>query len=162
MKVKLSCLFKVKNPLQQLTMNLKSLFTIFLNWLQSTEMFAQPTKKLPGKWILWEYYTEPGKELIHVEENQLKEQQLFWEAEFTEDEKFFHKTNIAVPLLSDISNGTWGRSKNYITIIHPKDFRKNVEFQFAIDKENLKLLKKDAFGKIEFFGFFRKIKQAKV
>jgi hypothetical protein len=141
-------------------MKMRSILSDFLNWLRSTEMFARPAKKLPGKWILWEYYTEPGKELIHVEEEQLKAQQLFWEAEFTVDEKFFHKTNLVVPLLSDISNGSWGRTKNYITIIHPEDFRKNVEFQFAIDKEDLKLLKKDAFGKIEFFGFFRKANQA--
>jgi len=142
-------------------MKMKSILTNILSWLQSTEMFARPSKKLPGKWILWEYYTEPGKELIHIEEDQLKAQQLFWETEFTEDEKFMHNTNLTVPLLSDISNGTWGRSKNYITIIHPEDFRKNVEFQFAIDNEDLKLLKKDAFGKIEFFGFFRKANQVK-
>jgi hypothetical protein len=143
-------------------MKVKSVLSNILNWLQSTEMFARPSKKLPGKWILREYYTEPGNELIHMEEAQLKAQQLFWEAEFTKDEKFLHHTNIAVPLLSGISNGTWDRSKNFITIIHPEDFRKNVEFQFAIDKEDLKLLKKDAFGKIEFFGFFRKANQVKV
>lgn len=154
--------FQVKFPLHELIMSVKSVLTNFLNWLQSTEMFGRPARKLPGKWILREYYTEPEKELIHMEEEQLKARHLFWEAEFTEDEKFFHKTNLAVPLLSDISNGTWGRSKNFITIIHPKDFRKNVEFQFAIDKEDLKLLKKDALGKIEFFGFFRKAKQVKV
>lgn len=141
-------------------MKLKSILSNFVDWLQSTEMFARPVKKLPGKWILWEYYTEPGKELIHVEEDQLKEKQWFWEAEFTEDEKYFHRANLSVQALVDISDGTWGRSGNFITIIHPDDFRKNVEFQFAIDKEDLKLLKKDAFGKIEFFGFFKKVSQS--
>ena len=143
-------------------MKLKSILSDFLNWLQSTEMFARPAKKLPGKWVLWEYYTEPGNELVHMEEEQLKEQQLFWEVEFTADEKYFHKTNLSIPVLSDMSDGTWGRTRNYITLINPNDFRKNVEFQFAIEKENLKLLKKDAFGKIEFFGFFKKVGKAEV
>ena len=135
---------------------MKSVFSDFFKWLKSTEMFDRPSKKLPGKWTLKEYYTEPEKELIHIKEDQMLKQQLFWEAEFIDNEKFYHKTNLSVPLLKDITNGTWSRSKNFISIIHPEDFRKNVEFQFAIDKDMLKLLKKDAFGKIEFFGFFEK------
>ena len=34
----------------------------------------------------------------------------------------------------------------------------SVEFQFAIEKEQLKLLKKDEKGSIEFFGFFNRIR----
>jgi hypothetical protein len=99
---------------------------------------------------------EPGKDLIHVKEEQIKNKNLYWEIEFAETEECIHKTNLDIPLVSKIENGTWNRSKNYITIIHPENFRNNVEFQFAVEKETLKLLKKDTLGRIEFFGFFRK------
>jgi hypothetical protein len=32
-----------------------------------------------------------------------------------------------------------------------------MEYQFAVEKGNLRLLKKDFTGKIELFGFFRKV-----
>lgn len=137
-------------------MKLNSLFSKILNWLQSTEMFARPSKQLPGKWQLFEYYFEPEKELDHITEEQLKAENQSWDIEFAEDEKYFHKSNLSVSLISTIENGTWSISKNFITLIHPQEFRNNVEFQFAIEKGDLKILKKDEFGKIEFFGFFRK------
>lgn len=127
-----------------------------VKWLGSTEMFARPSKKLPGKWVLFEFYHEPEKELVHKTKDQIKQEKIVWEIEFDDNENYIHNSNLDIPVVSKITNGTWSRSKNFITLIHPVNFRDNVEFQFAIDKENLKLLKKNGLGKIEFFGFFRK------
>ena len=137
-------------------MQSKIKFKRIVNWLGSTEMFARPSKKLPGKWILFEFYHEPDKKLIHKTKDQIKKERIVWEIEFDAQENYTHNTNLDIPVVSKITSGTWSRSKNFITLIHPVNFRDNVEFQFAIEKENLKLLKKDALGKIEFFGFFRK------
>ena len=131
-------------------------FRKIIEWLGSTEMFARPSKKIPGKWVLFEFYTEPGKELIHKTKDELKSEEIFWEIEFNTDENYKHNTNLDIPVISKIQNGTWSRSRNFITLIHPDNFRNSVEFQFAVERENLKLLKKDAFGRIEFFGFFTK------
>ena len=139
-------------------MNRTSIIDKISNLLQSTEMFVRPSKKLPGKWQLYEYYIDEAKELKHVKSEQLTSEKQNWNIEFTtEREKYIHNSNLSVPLISKIENGLWSISKNFITIIHPQDFRKNIKFQFAIEKGDLKLLKKDEFGKIEFFGFFKKL-----
>lgn len=132
-------------------------FAGILKWLGSTEMFARPSKKLPGKWVLFEFYHEPDKELIHKTKEQVKAEKIFWEIDFDPNEKYTHNTNLDIPVISKIADGTWSRSKNFITLIHPVNFRDNVAFQFAIENGKLKLLKKDALGRIEFFGFFAKI-----
>ena len=119
-------------------------------------MFARPSKQVPGKWELFEYYIDEGNELLHFTEDQLKEEKASWNIEFKEDEHFLHKCNLPVSFITEIKDGNWSTSKNYITFLSTKDFRDSVEFQFAIDKGKLKLLKKDAFGKIEFFGFFNR------
>ncbi len=137
-------------------MKLNSFFSKISKWLQSTEMFARSGKQLTGKWQLFEYYFESEKKLNHISEELLKTKKQQWNIGFIEDEKYFQNSNLSIPLISAIEDGTWSISKNFITLIHPKKFRKNIEFQFAIEKGNLKLLKKDGLGKIEFFGFFRK------
>ncbi|MBT3386231.1 MAG: hypothetical protein HN778_10890 [Prolixibacteraceae bacterium] len=137
-------------------MKKKSGFTAFVDWLKTSEMFARPSKQLPGKWNLVEYYVEPENDLVYFDENRLKEENLFWELEFTKTQKYYHKTNIPVSLITLIEDGTWSHSGNFISLINPNDFRKSNEFQFAIDKNTLKLLKKDALGKIEFFGTLTK------
>lgn len=137
-------------------MEKKSVFSVFRNWLSTTEMFARPAKKLPGKWQLSEYFFDSDTELVNIKEQQLKAETQFLEFEF-EEEIFKLKSNLSIQLIQNIENGNWGITKNFITLIYPGDFRKNVEFQFAIEKGILKLLRKDALGKIEFFGFFRKI-----
>ncbi|NOR75224.1 MAG: hypothetical protein GQ525_08690 [Draconibacterium sp.] len=127
------------------------------SFLQSTEMFARPSKQLPGKWQLFEYYIDEVKELKHVNSEMLTSGKQNWDIEFTENGKYTHSCNLPISLILEIENGSWSTSKNFITLNHPSNFRKNVEFQFAFEKDNLKLLKKDTFGKIEFFGFFRKL-----
>ena len=138
-------------------MNKTTFFAKIINSLKSTEIFVRPAKKLPGKWQLFEYYIDKAEELKHIKSEHLKTEKQFCNIEFTTEEKYIQNSNIPVSLISDIENGSWSISKNFITLIHPLDFRKNVEFQFAIEKGILKLLKKDEFGKIEFFGFFRKL-----
>lgn len=136
-------------------MEKKSVFATFVNWLKSTEMFARLSKQVPGKWKLVEYYFEPERTLIHIDETSFAEQKQFWEIEFEETQNYSHKTNLSIPLISTLENGTWNISRNFISLINPHDFRNTIEFQIAIEKGDLKLLKKDAFGKIEFFGFFK-------
>jgi len=139
-------------------MNRTSIITKINNLLQSTEMFARPSKKLPGKWQLYEYYIDDAKDLKHINSEQLKYEKQNWDIEFiAEGEKFIHNSNLPVSLISLIENSSWSVSKNFITLNHPQNFTQNVEFQFAFEKGNLKLLKKDNSGKIEFFGFFKKL-----
>lgn len=128
-----------------------------LNWLNSTEMFARPSKQIPGKWHLSEYYIESGGELRNFKESQLTVENEYWNIEFTIENKFYHDCNLPVWQITKIKNGNWSFSKNYITLLSSDNFRNSIEFQFAIEKERLKLLKKDALGRIEFFGFFNKI-----
>ena len=127
------------------------------NLLKSTEIFVRPAKKLPGKWQLFEYYIDDTEELKHIKSEHLKTEKQFFNIEFTEEEKYIQNSNLPVSLISDMGNGSWNISKNFITLINPLGFRKNVEFQFAIEKGILKLLKKNGTGKIQFFGFFKKI-----
>ncbi len=138
-------------------MKVKTAFSAFLNWIKSSEMFARPSKQLPGKWELFEYFVDKDDDLLNVKESQLKEMREGWTIEFAEEEKFIHEGKLSVDLISGIENGVWSISRNFVTIIHPTNFRNNVEFQFAIERNRLKLLKKDAFGKIQFFGFFKKL-----
>jgi hypothetical protein len=140
-------------------MNIKTAFSRFSGWLMSTEMFSRPSKQLPGQWILFEYYLDKGEDLLNVKEEELKRKNENWTIEFAERDKFLQQGNLSINLISGIENGVWSISRNFVTIINPSDFRKNVEFQFAIQKNQLKLLKKDGFGKIEFFGFFRKLEK---
>ncbi len=142
-------------------MKTKTYFTALTEWLKTTEMFANSAKQLPGKWQLFEYYTEPEHELLHINEEQLNQKNLFWEIEFSGDNKLIQKTNIRLPFSNETGVLIWSKSKNYIMLIYPGDFRRNVEFQFAVEKNILKLLKKNALGQIEFFGFFRKPGQQK-
>jgi len=131
-------------------------FSVLIRWLLSTELFAQPSRQIPGKWQLFEYYTEPAGKLLNIKEEQLNKENRFWEMEFSENGIFSQKTNIPFEFPRGINACRWSRSRNFITLIYPDDFRQNTEFQFAVDNGRLKLLKKNADGKIELFGFFRK------
>jgi len=138
-------------------MEKKTVFSAFLSWLGSSEMFARPVKRLPGKWLLFEYYIDSRDGLLNFKEDMLKEHNQQLEIHLDETNKLVVQSNLPVSLFQEITKGEWGVVKNFITFIHPDDYRKNVEFQFAFEKNNLKLLKKDGFGKIEFFGFFKKV-----
>ncbi len=142
--------------LSQYVMNRNKL-TTFSKWLNATELFARPGKQLPGKWQLYEYYIDRPGDLEHITTDLLNAKNQFWNIDFTDGGFFVNNSNVPVPITETIKNGSWNISKNYITLVHSEDYSKNVEFQFAINKAILKLLKKDGVGKIEFFGFFRKL-----
>lgn len=129
-------------------------FISTLNWLRSTEMFARPSKQIPGGWQLAEYYVETDDELQNVPEEQLNARKEIWNIIFSDDNNYAQQCNLPVSLLSDIKDGNWKISKNYITLTSNSNI---LEFQFAIEKEQLKLLKKDEKGRIEFFGFFNRL-----
>lgn len=143
--------------IEQFIMKLNSLVLKISCWLQSTKIFVRPSKQISGKWELFEYYTDQENNLNNVNEEQLINDKQSWVIEFTEDEKYLHNSNLSVSVISSIENGTWSVSKNFVTLIHPENFRNNIEFQFAFEKGNLKLLKKDKLGKILIFGFFRRL-----
>ncbi|KAF0239336.1 MAG: hypothetical protein FD181_316 [Prolixibacteraceae bacterium] len=128
-------------------------FTSILSWLKSTEMFARPSRQISGRWQLVEYYIETENQLRNITENQLKADEEFWNIEFTPEKSYSKNSNLPLPLISGLKNGNWDVSKNYITL---NSSGESVEFQFAIEKEILRMLKKDNLGRITFFGFFRK------
>jgi len=132
-------------------------FTPVLNWLKSTEMFARPSRQIPGKWQLVEYYVETENELRNITENQLKADSEFWNIEFTPEKNYSLNCNLPVSIISEIKNGNWNISKNYITLSPTGETIESVEFQFAIEKEMLRILKKDNSGRIGFFGFFKRM-----
>ena len=138
-------------------MKKETFFSKALRWLLSSELFARPSRQIPGKWQLFEYYTEPSGGLLHVEEEQLKMDGLYWEVHFLGDGMLVQQANLSLPFVLEPEESCWSRSKNFLNFIHSTDFRNNLEFQFAIDREHLRLLKKDPLGRIEFFGFFRKL-----
>jgi len=139
-------------------MEKKFSFTSTLNWLKSTEMFARPSRQILNRWQLVEYYIETENELRNITENQLKAAGEFWNIEFTPEKTYSKNSNLPVTLISEIKNGNWAVSKNYITLTSSEETIESFEFQFAIENEILKILKKDSSGRIVFFGFFRKMK----
>lgn len=138
-------------------MEIKTVFSAFSSWLQTTEMFARPAKQLPGQWQLFEYFVDSKDELLNFKQEYLKENNRSLKIEIFENNQFLFQSNLPISIFQNLEKGEWSMSKNYITFIHPDNFRNNIEFQFAFEKGNMKLLKKDGFGKIEFFGFFRKL-----
>jgi hypothetical protein len=134
-------------------MEKKFSFTSILNWLKSTEMFARPSRQVPGKWQLVEYYIENENELRNIKENQLKVDGGFWNLEFTPEKTYSKNSNLPVTLISEIKNGNWSVSKNYITLTSSGENIESLEFQFAIENKILKLLKKDTSGRIDFLDF---------
>lgn len=138
-------------------MNNRISFLPLINWLKSSEMFARPSRQIPGKWQLTEYYTETEFELRNMTGSQLKAAGEFWDIEFKSGKVYLQNGNIPVPVISGIKNGNWFISKNFITLTSSGDSVQNVEFQFAIENEMLKMLKKNTLGRIDFFGFFKKL-----
>jgi hypothetical protein len=112
---------------------------------------------LQGSWKLFEYYTEYNCDLTNFKEPQITAEKITWDLEFIDGGKYKQHTSLKIPIIEALGAGTWSRERNYVTIIHPADFRQNVEFQFAFEKGNLKLLKKDVMGKIIVFAFFKRV-----
>jgi len=131
-------------------------FTRLIKWWESLEVFARPLNLIPGRWILYEYYTEPGSELLNIKEEQLKSDNRFWKIEFSQKGELRQNSNLPVRFMEDIPQCCWRLAGNYLKIIHPENSNYYEEFQYAVEKEFLRLLKKDLSGRIVFFGFFKK------
>jgi hypothetical protein len=132
-----------------------SLFSKFLHWLQSTEMFARPSKQLPGKWELIEYYTESKDELIHMKGDDLPAFNHHWNIELKPDGTSKHEVNLNHIFKEQLIDASWINQKNFIIFLTESGIEE--QFQFAVTSQQLKLLKKDAAGAIVFFGFFNRI-----
>lgn len=133
-------------------MNKKRFSLQFPDWLKIT----RPVKVLPGRWHLYEYYTEPGDELDHFTEDTLKERKESLQISFTENQQFIADSNLPASLIDLPGQGNWTISKGVISFAHINQKEPATSFRYAIEKDVLKLLMKDKLGKIEFFGFFRK------
>ena len=142
-------------------MKATSVFARLSNWLASPEVFGSISKKIPGDWVLYEYYFDEKEELIHKTEDDLKKNSEALQIQFFTEENFRATSKLALPVFNHLKEGNWSIHRNYITLLDSKDFRNNLEFQFAFEKENLKLLRKDKMGNIVFFGFFRAANAAK-
>lgn len=128
-----------------------------LKWYKSKGLFVRPSRQLPGQWRLFEYYTEPEGQLLNMKEDQLIQDQLYWELNFKSHGQFGQRSNLPVQFLGGSSQGTWDIFRNFIVLLQADGAGQKEEIQFAVVNGNLRLLKKDRSGRIEFFGFFRKI-----
>ncbi|HKJ78374.1 MAG TPA: hypothetical protein VKA10_02520 [Prolixibacteraceae bacterium] len=136
---------------------MKSFFSFLSNQLNLGETFYHPDKRIPGNWILYEYYTEPGNKLIHVNKASLETENRFMRIEFSAEGNFYAETNINAPsFLSGSTNLKWTRKRNYILLYEAGFPDEKIELQFAFQKKALRLLNKDTTGRIQFFGFFNK------
>ncbi|MDD4109593.1 MAG: hypothetical protein PHH93_12825 [Prolixibacteraceae bacterium] len=131
-------------------------FARLIQWWKSLAVFARPVSLIPGIWTLFEYYTEPGSELINFKEEQLKKDSKFWEIEFSENRELRQNSNLSVHFMENNFVYNWRLAGNYLKIFHSGDTHHYEEFQYAVERNLLKLLKKDKEGRIVFFGFFKK------
>lgn len=139
-------------------MRINSASISFWAWSGVSRFFERTNKKLPGRWHLFEYYTENNGELLHNELADLKAQGHNAEIIFDGAEGFMVLSNFSVPVFSMFEKGNWKVSKNYILFSGSDDSAVPIKVQFAIEKGVLRLLKKDKSGRIGFFGFFVKQK----
>lgn len=138
-------------------MSSKAFFSKLVIWLKSPEVFGSISKNIPGEWLLFEYYVDSNDELLNFKKDDLKKQGSCLKLEFKTDGSFIKDGQLPIDLFQNTKWKRWSVSKNFITLLHQENFRDNIEFQFAFEKGKLKLLKKDSFGKIEFFGFFERV-----
>ncbi len=115
----------------------------------------RPGLMIPGKWVMYEYYCEQDNELLHIKEDQLLRKKLFWEIEFESDGIFRQRSNIPVKFFENEKDYRWSLSGNFINICSLVPDHKEV-FQFALVKDQMRLLQKTRSGSIVFFGFFKK------
>lgn len=137
-------------------MTTKSLISRIGGMIRSSQMFERPSKKIIGSWQLFEYFMDKHQQLVHLQIDDLKAKQEYYQIDFQENE-FQQNLTLEVECIQNLPSGKWEINKNFLQLIDESNFRNNVEFQFAFEKENLKLLKKNKQGEIEFFGFFSRV-----
>lgn len=122
-------------------------------------MFARPSREIPGRWQLVEYYSESSGNLINRKEPQLKDEKTICEVNFGENGDFYQNSNLQEGVFSRSKFSRWKHARNYVILAYSdQPDEKNEVFQFAIENGILKLLKKNVNGQIDFFGFFRRAK----
>jgi len=126
----------------------------FKKWLKSVIIPVTPGMIMPGRWVMYEYYSEPDDELMHITEEELLREKLYWEIEFDQGGIFRQKSNIAVKFLEHEKDLSWNISRNYLDI---ESKARRERFQFALVKDHIRLLQKERTGRIVFFGFFKKL-----
>lgn len=124
-------------------------------WLASPEVFGAISQKVPGEWHLYEYYRDWSEELVHVQEQELQVRTESMTLTFAADEKFRLAARLPISFLPHEKEGIWSVRRNFISLVDSNNSMGSIDFQFAFEKDTLKLLKKDENGRIEFFGFFR-------
>jgi hypothetical protein len=127
------------------------------NWLKAGELFARPSKMLPGKWQLFEYYYDSGADLVNIKEPELQLIKKTMLIEFNADNILIINENLKLEIFRNFKNANWLRKRNFVTFINNSKCEENLTFQFDAGSEQLKLLKKDEKGRIDFFGFFKRI-----
>lgn len=127
------------------------------NWLKAGEMFARPSKMLPGKWQLFEYYYDSEADLVNIKETELQLSKNTMLIEFNADNFLTINENLKIEIFRNFKKGKWLRKRNFVTFISSEEHEENLTFQFDAGSEQLKLLKKDVRGRIDFFGFFKRI-----
>ena len=80
----------------------------FKKWLRSVIVPAGPGVIIPGKWVMYEYYSEPHNELLHIEEELLKKENIvliFDVAGYLDSLDYVKKLDgIIVPSHSDVTD----------------------------------------------------------
>ncbi len=138
-------------------MKKSTIFSALLRWYHKIKWPEHPKKRIAGKWQLFEYYMDKEDELLHFDEGSLKSNKVLFFLSFLENNELILTGNSPVELLNINDKLKWSISRNYLYCNHSGDVNYDLKFQFAFNKGDLKLLKKDKAGKIEFFGFFRKV-----
>jgi hypothetical protein len=80
----------------------------------------------------------------------------FWILRFTKEGSFFQNSSPGINFLEETSICRWRLLQNFLKLYDQKDLHIKELSQYAFEKDNLKLLKKDNDGKIMSFGFFKK------
>jgi hypothetical protein len=127
------------------------------NWLKTGELFARPSKMLHGKWQLFEYYYDSGADLVNIKETELQLSKNTMLIEFNADNILIINENLKLEIFRNFEMGNWLRKRNFVTFTNSGKHEEHLTFQFDAGSEQLKLLKKDAKGRIDFFGFFKRI-----
>jgi hypothetical protein len=135
------------------------IYSRLISCLNKTYICLKPSVQLPGKWKLYEYYTETDDALINFKENQIKNKGQYLEIEFQVNGMLEQVVNLPFQFLEGIQQCTWQVSRNFIKLFSSEGFQKKEVFQYAIVDGTLKMLRKDNKGNIEFFGFFRKVEE---
>lgn len=140
-------------------MESKSLFKRFAGWSHLFASFERNVERIVGKWELYEYYVDTKNGLINFKEKELISSKVMLVLSILENREILLAGKFPVDRFCDMEEGMWRISRNYITFSNPDSHDESVEFQFAFERGNLKLLNKNSKGEILFFGFFKKQKQ---